>query len=80
MMRSSEHCLPAMAKGKQVSAEVASGRVWMAPDGQHYKVIYLTGDRAMLKRVTPAGMVLNSRYTTSESMVKMRSEWRLVAT
>ena len=61
-----------------MAPEVALDQVWRAPDGQHYRVVYLFNGRASLHRATADGRVLNRNYSQSESADRMIADWTLV--
>ena len=44
-----------------VPEDVEHDQLWQAPDGQHYRVLSVSGTSAELQRATPAGTVLNVR-------------------
>ena len=51
-----------MKRREPLPEDVKPDQLWLAPDGQHYRVLGVDGKRAALNRATPAGRVLNSRY------------------
>ena len=67
-----------MPTRKQLPDDVETEQVWRAPDGQHYRVAIVTNTIATLHRCTPAGRVLNQRYTEKVPVERMQSGWELV--
>ena len=58
--------------------DVEHDQLWQAPDGQHYRVLSVSGSTAELQRATPAGTVLNVRYRKHEPIERMQADWKLV--
>lgn len=59
--------------------DVDPDQVWKDPDGQHFKVYAVVNGVAKLSRCTPAGRVLNQRFTASASVERMQAGWKLMS-
>jgi hypothetical protein len=66
-------------KRAKLPDDVGPDQVWQDPDGQHFKVNAVVNGVAKLSRCTPAGRVLNQRYTASASVERMQADWKLVS-
>jgi hypothetical protein len=65
---------------KQLPDDVEPGQLWKDPDGQHYRVLRVSGGGVVaMHRATPAGRVHNTRFEVRETLEKMQSEWTRVS-